>query len=75
MAMRFKNHLRALIPILLFPLFSFGQIKDKPYPQATSVKFEISPELKSAKLLKLEVDYNNNVYVLTDKGLYRDFYG
>ncbi|MEK7719708.1 MAG: hypothetical protein AAB347_08885, partial [Bacteroidota bacterium] len=73
--MRFKNHLRALIPILLFPLFSFGQIKDKPYPQATSVKFEISPELKSAKLLKLEVDYNNNVYVLTDKGLYRDFYG
>ena len=75
MAMRFKNHLRALITILLFPLFSFGQIKDEPYPQATSVKFEISPELKSAKLLKLEVDYNNNVYVLTDKGLYRDFYG
>jgi hypothetical protein len=75
MAMRFKNHLGALIPILLFPLFLFGQIKDEPYPQATSVKFESSPELKSAKLLKLEVDYNNNVYVLTDKGLYRDFYG
>ena len=73
--MRSKNNLRALIPILLFPLFSFGQIKDEPYPQATSVKFEISPELKSAKLLKLEVDYNNNVYVLTNKGLYRDFYG
>ncbi len=75
MAMRFKNQLRVLIPTLLFPLFSFGQIKDEPYPQATSVKYEVAPELKMAKLLKLEVDYNNNVYVLTDKGLYRDFYG
>jgi len=73
--MRFENHLRALIPILLFPLFSFGQIKDEPYPQATSVKYEVAPELKTAKILKLEVDYNNNVYVLTNKGLYRDFYG
>jgi len=34
----------------------------------------MAPELKEAKLLKVEVDYNNNVYVLTDKGLYRDFY-
>jgi ligand-binding sensor domain-containing protein len=75
MAMRIKNHWRALISTLLLPLISFGQIKDEPYPQASSVKFDISSELKSAKLLKLEVDYNNNVYVLTDKGLYRDFYG
>ncbi|HWR99392.1 MAG TPA: hypothetical protein VN249_02195, partial [Prolixibacteraceae bacterium] len=72
--MHVKKNLKILVPFLLFPLFSFGQIKDEPFLQATSVKYEMAPELKNAKILKVEADYNNNVYVLTDKGLYRDFY-
>ncbi len=48
---------------MMLPLFSVGQIKDEPFYQATSVKFEMAPELSKAKILKVEVDYNNNVYV------------
>jgi len=63
-----------LVPTLLFSLCCSGQVKDEPFRQAISVKYEMAPELKASKLLKLEVDYNNNVYVLTNQGLYRDFY-
>jgi hypothetical protein len=58
---------------VLLPLPSFGQVIDAPFRQAESVKYEMASELKNAKLIKVEIDYNNNVYVLTDKGLYRDF--
>jgi hypothetical protein len=61
--------------IILSPLFSFGQVIDAPFKQAESVKYEMAPELKNAKLLKVEIDCNNIVYLLTDKGLYRDFNG
>lgn len=72
--MRFKKcWIKVLIPVLMFPMFSLGQVKDMPYLQAVSVKYELAPELKGAKLLKLAIDYNSNVYLLTNKGLYRDF--
>jgi hypothetical protein len=64
-----------LVPVMLLSLISSGQVKDEPFRQAISVKYEMAPDLKAAQLLKLEVDYNNNVYLLTNQGLYRDFYG
>lgn len=70
-----QNAYTVLWILLLLPLFTFGQVIDEPFKQATSIKFEMAPELKNARLLKVEIDYNNNVYVLTDKGLYRDFNG
>ena len=45
-----------------------------PFKQATSVKYELSEDLIGAELNKVVVDYNDIVYVLTDKGLYRDYY-
>ena len=62
---------------LLMSIYSsslFAQIKDVPFKQATSVKYTLSDELKTAKFKKVVVDYNDIVYVLTDKGLFRDYY-
>ena len=50
-----------------------AQVIDAPFKQATSVKYALSDDLKEAKFKKVVVDYNDNVYVLTDKGLFRDF--
>jgi len=49
--------------------------EDTPFRQATSVKYTISPKIHDAKLKKIVVDYRDNVYVLTDQGLCRDFPG
>ena len=62
---------------LLISIYSsslFAQIKDVPFKQATSVKYTLSDELKTAKFKKVVVDYNDIVYVLTDKGLFRDYF-
>ncbi len=58
---------------LNFSLFS--QILDVPFRQATSVKYEMAEELADAQLKKVLVDYNDIVYVLTEQGLYRDYFG
>lgn len=50
-----------------------AQVIDVPFKQATSVKYVLSEELKDAQFKKVVVDYNDIVYVLTDKGLFRDF--
>ncbi len=72
--MSFSRYAFCLLCILFFlPLLSTGQARDAPFKQATSIKYLMAPELINARLSKVEVDYNNNVYVLTDKGLYRDF--
>ena len=73
--MAFSKFVKSLLLFLVFPLLLAGQEKDEPFKQATSVKFELAPELKNAKLQKVEIDYNNIVYLLTDKGLYRDYDG
>jgi hypothetical protein len=60
--------------ILLFSVSLMAQVLDVPFRQATFVKYILSDDLKGAKLKKVVVDYNDIVYLLTDKGLYRDYY-
>lgn len=44
---------------------------DLPFKQAISVKYSIPGQLKGAAFKKLVIDYNDVVYVLSEKGLYR----
>ncbi|MCD6596944.1 MAG: hypothetical protein J7L04_04615, partial [Bacteroidales bacterium] len=68
------NKLQIFLITFLFSTSLIAQVLDVPFRQATSVKYKLSNELKDAKLNKVVVDYNDIVYVLTDKGLYRDYY-
>ncbi|MHA4810845.1 hypothetical protein ACX0G9_22245 [Flavitalea flava] len=43
---------------------------DRPFHQAFSVKYPLPAGLKGGKLIKIVTDYNDNAYVLSDKGLY-----
>ena len=61
--------------VLLFGLNAQAQYPDLPFKQATSVKFSLAEDLENAELQKLVVDYNDIVYVLTNKGLYRSYEG
>ena len=62
-----------LLCITLVVINVSAQIIDVPFKQATSVKYVLSEELKDAQFKKVVVDYNDIVYVLTDKGLFRDY--
>src|SRR5712671_757480 len=44
---------------------------DTSFKQAISVKYNIPDTLKGSVLKKVVVDYNDIIYVLTDKGLYK----
>lgn len=44
-----------------------------PFKQAVSVKYQLPPEVREALLKKVVIDYNDIVYLLTDKGLYRTY--
>src|SRR5690349_19521428 len=44
---------------------------DKPFRQAVSVKYMLNESLKGTALKKVVTDYNDNVYVLSDKGVLR----
>lgn len=44
---------------------------DTSFKQAISVKYNMPESLKESALKKVVVDYNDIIYVLTDKGLYR----
>lgn len=70
-----RNFRYLLFLVFLLPLITLGQVKDVPFRQPESIKYKLAPELKDARLLKVEIDYNNIVYLLTDNGLYRDFNG
>lgn len=62
-----------LLFILLFiaiSCFSFPQ-QDTIFKQAVSVKYLLPESLKDVRLLKMVSDYNDNVYVLTGKGVFR----
>ena len=50
-------------------------IADTPFRQVTSVKYVNKPDLAGAKFKKMVIDYRDNVFVLTDKGVYRNFSG
>lgn len=68
-----KNRIEFLILMSVFSINLFAQVIDVPFKQATSVKYELSDDLKGAELKKVVVDYNDIVYILTNKGLYRDY--
>ena len=44
---------------------------DKPFRQPVSTKYSIPESLKGAILKKVVTDYNDNVYVLTNNGVYK----
>lgn len=44
---------------------------DEPFSQAVSIKYTLHESLRGAKLKKVVTDYNDNVYVLSDKGVLR----
>ncbi|WP_018614863.1 hypothetical protein [Segetibacter koreensis] len=44
---------------------------DTSFKQAISVKYNLPELLKGSALKKVVVDYNDIIYILTDKGLYR----
>lgn len=59
--------------LLVFAGSISAAVKDTPYLQESSVKFQNSAELAGAKFRKLEIDRDGVVYVLTDKGVARLF--
>ena len=69
-----KKYILVLLIFSQISLSLFAQVIDTPFRQATSVKYTLSDELKDAELTKIVVDCNDIVYVLTNKGLYRDYY-
>lgn len=66
-----KKILQIFIFLVLFTQLLPAQEADKPFLQATSVKYFLQESLKGATLKKIVVDYNDIVYVLSDKGLLR----
>jgi hypothetical protein len=44
---------------------------DKPFVQAVSIKYLLQEPLKGSLLKKIVTDYNDIVYVLSDRGVYR----
>lgn len=68
-----KNTFLMLLILILGVGGVCAQYTDRPFKQPVSVKYENSDELKDAELKKVLVDYNQNVYVLTDKGIFRDY--
>jgi hypothetical protein len=68
-----KKRISLFLSVYLITMGLLAQVIDAPFKQATSVKYILSDELKGAKMKKVVVDYNEIVYVLTDKGLYRDY--
>ena len=65
--------LNTFILTIVFFTQSIAQVVDVPFRQATSVKYQMPEDLKKAEMKKVVVDYNDIVYVLTSKGLYRDY--
>ncbi len=50
-------------------------LKDDPYRTPVSEKYILNPKWSDAQLRKVVVNGDNSVFVLTDKGVYRDFPG
>ncbi len=60
------------LTFLTIPAYS-NQVNDSVFKQAVSVKFKAPQLLNNATFKKVVTDYNDNVYVLTSKGVYRIF--
>ncbi|MEN7547109.1 hypothetical protein AAG747_04275 [Rapidithrix thailandica] len=65
-----KNYLILLCLSITFTT-NAQLIQDTVFQQAVSLKYSLPSELSEARLKKVLVDYNDIVYVLSDKGLYR----
>lgn len=50
-------------------------VKDDPYATLASAKYRLSPKWIGAELKKVVVNGDNSLFVLTDKGVFRDFPG
>src|SRR5690625_1424502 len=50
---------------------SFGETADTTFNQPISVKYKLAGDLEDVALNKLVIDYNDRIYVLTEKGVYR----
>ena len=50
-------------------------VKDEPYITPVSVKYTVSPKWDGAELKKVVINGDNSVFILTDKGVFRDFPG
>jgi hypothetical protein len=50
-------------------------VKDVPYRMPVSVKYTVHARGGDAQFRKVAADGDGNIYVLTDRGLYRDFPG
>src|SRR3954466_11809993 len=66
---------RKLFGLFIFLLISvqslLAQEADRSFLQPVSFKYPLTDSLNGAVLRKIVVDYNNIVYVLSDKGLLR----
>ncbi len=69
--MKILSVFTSLLLIPGVPQFANSQQQDKPFRQAVSVKYELQEALKGASLKKVVVDYNDIIFVLSDKGLLR----
>jgi len=50
---------------------SVASVSDTTFKQPVSEKYRMSGEMEESKLKKIVIDYNDRVYVLTDRGLCR----
>lgn len=68
----FTNRFSLVVVLLIVSLFSDAQtVKSTGFLQPVSVQYQVPVALKGALLKKVVVDYNDNAYVLTNRGLYR----
>ena len=58
---------------LFFAVTAGAAVKDIPFLQDISIKFETTPALTNATFRRLEVDRDGVPYVLTDRGVARTF--
>ncbi len=66
--------MRAMLWITcLLGLNALAAIKDVPFRQDVAVRYTLAPDLQGAAFLRLEVDKEGVVYVLTDRGVARAF--
>lgn len=75
---RSKSQHVVRLTVVVLSLFGFllsqslaAAIKDTPFDQPVRRDIQIAEELKGARFIKMEVDRNSIVYVLTDRGVAR----
>lgn len=70
MSVFFRTVVAHIIAFLIIQHYGYAQT-DTSFKQPVSIKYILPGFLKGAILKKVVADYNDNVYVLTSKGVYR----